>query len=795
MTTHDPPHFGDLLRRLRTAATLSQEELAERAGLSVRGLSDLERGVVHAPRLETVRLLADALALADEDRAALVASARPELIATPAAARARPVPLVVLPVPPARLIGREAEVVALCELLMQLDVRLVTLTGPGGTGKTRLALEVAAEVRDRYPDGVCFVDLSPLRDPALVVPTIAATLGVREVGGQPLLQTLAGFLTDKRLLLLLDNCEQVVATAPDVATLLAASPTVSILATSRASLHIRGEREVPLLPLSLPAADRVLPIDELAQVPAVALFVDLASASWPDFALTAENAIAVASICRRLDGLPLAIELAAARIKVLPPAALLARLEQRLPLLTGGGRDLPARQRTMRDTLAWSYDLLAPAEQRLFRRLAVFAGGFTLAAAAAVAETTDAQDGGDVLEGVAALVEQSLLRSVPGFADEPRYRMLETVREFGLERLAIAGENDETRARHASHFLELSGEVARGSRLFQPPKTLAPLAAERDNLRLVLTWLDARGDIDALLQLVITLYGLFFVPGLYREGLQWLERILDRSRQVESATRVHALAAASGLSVYQGEYDRASMYITEALRLARKLGEPVLESQALVLSGLVAYRRADYATADALLDEAYRRLGDRIEREPDAQVVAGMAVLVRGDTALAQEQCERAGRWYERALGLFQASGDDARLADAQAGLGATQYCQGELAGAAAAYATSLAQAHQAGYTMLVASSLLGLAGIAAEAGRPDAGARLLGAAEEIAASRGSPIFPRDEPVRGRACAALTAALGPERLVGAREAGRALSVEAAMAVAQAVTDEVMPASA
>ena len=261
----------------------------------------------------------------------------------------------------------------------------MTLTGPGGTGKTRLALEVGAEALDRYPDGVFFVDLSPLTDPALVVPTIAATLGVREVVGQPLLQTLSGFLADKRLLLLLDNCERVLAAAPDVAALLAASPTVSILATSRASLHIRGEREFPLLPLPLPAADRLPPLEELAQVPAVALFVELASASRPDFALTAENAAAVAAICRRLDGLPLAIELAAARVKVLPPAALLARLEQRLPLLTGGGRDLPARQRTMRDAIAWSYDLLAPEEQALFRRLAVFAGGFTLDAAEAVA--------------------------------------------------------------------------------------------------------------------------------------------------------------------------------------------------------------------------------------------------------------------------------------------------------------------------------------------------------------------------------------------------------------------------
>ena len=373
--------------------------------------------------------------------------------------------------------------------------RLVTLTGPGGTGKTRLALEIGAEALDRYPDGVFFVDLSPLTDPALVVPTIAATLGVREVVGQPLLETLSGFLTDKRLLLLLDNCERVLAAAPDVAALLAASPTVSILATSRAALHIRGEREFPLLPLPLPAADRLPPLEELAQVPAVALFVELAAASQPDFALTADNAAAVAAICRRLDGLPLAIELAAARMKVLPPAALLARLEQRLPLLTGGGRDLPARQRTMRDAIAWSYDLLAPEEQALFRRLAVFAGGFTLDAAEAVAAPGAALP---VLDGVVALVEQSLLRQMPGLDDEPRYQMLETVREFGLERLAAAGEADEVRQRHARHFLMLAERRVHGMQLFMDLESLTRVAPEQDNVRLALAWFDDHGEIDGV---------------------------------------------------------------------------------------------------------------------------------------------------------------------------------------------------------------------------------------------------------------------------------------------------------
>ena len=392
-----------------------------------------------------------------------------------------------LSIPPTSLIGRGDEVTALLAALAS-GSRLLTLTGPGGTGKTRLAMEIGAEALDRYPDGVFFVDLAPLTDPALVIPTIATTLGVREVVSQPLFQTLSGFLMDKKMLLLLDNFERLLAAAPDVGALLATSPQLAVLATSRGSLHVRGEREFPLLPLPLPAADHLPPLEVLAQVPAVALFVDLASATQPNFSLTSENAVAVSAICRHLDGLPLAIELAAARVKVLPPAALLARLKQRLPLLTGGGRDLPARQRTMRDAIAWSYDLLAPVEQALFRHLAVFAGGFTLDAAEAVAASQ-----GDlwILDGVVTLVEQSLLRQMPAVGDEPRYQMLETVREFGLERLEGAGEDRRGPAATWRHFLPLADEPdPRNADLHGPRELRRRVAPEQDNMRLALSWFD-----------------------------------------------------------------------------------------------------------------------------------------------------------------------------------------------------------------------------------------------------------------------------------------------------------------
>src|SRR5215213_1331416 len=339
MVAHDLPGFGDLLRRHRTAAALSQEELAERAGVSARALSDLERGVHRAPRLETVRMLAEALGLGENERADLLAVARPEMPPV-VKMRTRPTVSATLPLSPTRLIGRESELASLSNLLTQEDVRLVTLTGPGGTGKTHLAQAVAAEVVGHYPDGVFFVDLSALTEPHLVMPTIAATLGVRETAGEPLREIVIRHLRERLLLLVLDNCEQVLEGASDIAALLAACPHLSILATSREPLHIRAEREIGVAPLPLPDPDRLPALADLALVPAVTLFVERAQAATANFSLTTDNAAAIAGICRRLDGLPLAIELAAARIKILPPAALLARLEQRLSLLTGGGRDL-----------------------------------------------------------------------------------------------------------------------------------------------------------------------------------------------------------------------------------------------------------------------------------------------------------------------------------------------------------------------------------------------------------------------------------------------------------------------
>src|SRR5579884_35606 len=487
--------FAALLRRHRMACGLTQEELAERAGLSVRAISDLERGVRRIPYQETVRALSQAMDLSSQQSATLEAAVpRRQGPTTLAHAGGN------IPPEGTTLIGREREEAEAVHLLRWAGARVLTLTGPGGVGKTRLAMRVALALEADYADGVFFVSLASLRDPTLVVPTVAAALGLAESRGERILDTLVGALRRKEALLLLDNVEQVVEAAPEIEVIAGACPSVNVLATSRTPLGVRGETIMDVEPLALPGVAGLAPTTRLRRYPAVNLFVERARTAVPEFVSDRTTMAAITEMCRRLDGLPLAIELVAAGMRIVGPAELLALLEHRLAPLPGEPLALPARQRTMRDTIAWSYDLLDDAAQRLFRELCVFSNGFDLDAAVAVATSLDG-DANEALDQIDPLVESSLHRSrrEDVASESLRFTMLETIREFGVECLEIVGEGQTIRGRHAAYVLALFQEAGHHLRGPAQAAWLRRLEREHDNLRTALRFLlDSGNPHDAL---------------------------------------------------------------------------------------------------------------------------------------------------------------------------------------------------------------------------------------------------------------------------------------------------------
>jgi len=447
--------FGDLLRKLRNAAGLTQEDLAERAGLSSDTISLLERGEHRRPHRYTMQSLAEALGLSQRNRVRFETAARMPTVRA-GAPRARPANLSLQLTP---FIGREREVEEVKQRLLHPDVRLLTLTGPGGVGKTRLGLEVARQVMDQFEEGVCFVALAPISDPVLVPSAIAQALQIKQGAGQSVAEALEQYLRERQQLLLLDNFERLLEAGPPLARLLSDCPRLKVLVTSSGVLRLQGEHKYEVPTLTLPPAG-YRPSLEMDRYEGIHLFAERARAARSEFRITTKNAPAVIELCRRLDGLPLAIELAAARVSLLPSEAMLARLGNKLALLTGGARDLPDRQRTLRATLDWSYGLLNE-ERLLFARLAVFVGGWTLEGSETVCDVGDEVA---VLQQISALVDKSLVQQRGSIQHEPRFTMLETVREYALERLEESGELERLRRRHASYFLELAEEEERASR-------------------------------------------------------------------------------------------------------------------------------------------------------------------------------------------------------------------------------------------------------------------------------------------------------------------------------------------
>ncbi len=705
-----------------------------------------------------------------------------------------------LPTPLTPLVGRERHVAGVTALLNRADVRLVTLVGPGGVGKTRLGLEAAAATAEYFADGAIFVSLAAVHEARLVAAAIAQALGVRETGDRPLAETLATALRAQHLLLLLDNLEHVLDAAPLVADLLVACPRLHVLATSRVVLRLSGEHVFPVLPLELPAASAVS-MAEVSAAPAAQLLVARAQAARPAFMLTDENAAAVAAICRRLDGLPLAIELAAARIPALPPHALLVRLEQTLPLLSGGPRDAPERQRTLRDAIAWSYDLLSPREQAFFRRLAVFAGGCTLEAAEWVADdgwqvaeslgesqmpqpaTRTLPPSSDSLDNVASLVAHSLLRQEEGADGNPRFLMLKTLREFGLEQLEAVGEAAATRRAHAAFFVEHAERdyVYHLAPQDSVNRRYQHLEADHDNIILALTTMASAGDAHGVARLAGPL-GLFWQLRAYlREGRSWLEWALARGADVPAAARCRAMAGLSSVLWGQGQQEAAAAAARGSLLLAEQIGDTYLVAYSTHVLGLAAESQQQWSEAEALFTRAlalWRELSVRAEEAIALQVLSGIAYGF-GDYKLSAARAEAS-------LALCRELDHDFGAALALSRLGRLARDAGDQQREASAYQEALHLCARIGNRWAIGDPIAGLGRIAAVHGQPEVAARLVGAVDALTREAGAFIGNATRDNSDRAAAVARDVLGEERFAEAHAAGRKLRLDEAVALAAAV---------
>jgi predicted ATPase/class 3 adenylate cyclase len=692
-----------------------------------------------------------------------------------------------LPAQPTPLVGREWELGEVRDLLRGEEVRLLTLTGPGGIGKTRLGLQVAAELLDEFEDGVFFVALATITDPSLVASAIAEQLGVVEAGDQPLEESLEGYLRGKELLLLMDNFEQVLGAAPLVGELLSVCPKLKVLATGRSVLRVYGEQEYPVPPLELPRPGRLPPIDRLSQYEAVRLFIERAKAARPDFSVTDENAPAVAEICARLDGLPLAIELAAARIKLLPPRAMLERLSSRLKLLGGGSRDLPERQRTLRGTIEWSHALLDESERVLFARLAVFSGGRTLEAIEAVCDAKGDLPV-DTLDGVSSLLDKSLLRQEEGPEGEPRFVMLETIHEYARERLEASGEAEQTRRLHAEYFLALAEEAEPELSEADQLACLERQEAEHDNFRAALTWSLDRAPVTAL-RMAAALARFWEKRSYFSEGSSWLEAAVRLSESVEaatadSATRAKLLSEAGTFAFFRTDFDHAIVLHGEALELYRQVGDESNTAFALLCLGAQHMEKGDHERAAPFLEEALalsRTIGDK---RNTAGTLHNLAEVER-----QRGNYEQAKALGMESMALWREIKDDWNLSMVVGWVGLLEVWSGDEPDLAEGFLKdALALERELGNWAYGAYCLEAFAGLAGARGQGARAARLWGAAEALRTDIGAPLPPDARLLYEPSMDAARAQLGEATWEEAFADGMAMSAEEAAMYALAEGD-------
>ena len=781
--------FGDLLRRYRTESGITQEELAERAAISARTVSDIERGLRSSVYRQTAMRLADALNLEPADAEVFETAAR-RGAARGTARTSRMTPEIsVIPVPLTRLIGRDDDLRAILAVLLTPDVRVLTLLGPGGIGKTRLAIEVAIQARARFADGVFFVPLAVTSDPALVPALIARELGVTAVR-KPISEALRDHLREREALVVLDTFEHLLPAAAFVAELAVACPRLTFLVTSRAPLRVRGEREDRLAPLAVP--DGNARVADLGAYPATVLFLERAQAVKPDLRLDDRAAAAIAQICRRLEGLPLALELAAVRLRHLPLATVQELLDHRLNVLVGGPRDLPPRHQAMRDTIAWSYDLLQPGEQLLFRRLSVFAGGWTRSAAESICSDPGGTD--RLLEDLVVLVDNNLVTVHEGAGDEPRFGMLDVIREFGGEQTQAHDEADELGRRHATTLATLA-EAAEPELGRSTQETwYRSLQAEHDNLRAAITWSLRHGETILAQRLAGALWLFWRRHGDYSEARVWLDRALaagderapaspDGSNSGDSPGsagdspyRRKVLWGDAWISYYQGDYGHAGRLGDELLRVAESDHDQIGIRNGLTVRGIVAVAEQRFTDALAPLEQALR-----ICREVCPPWLLATSLLVLGMASMHGPDLTRSRRLLAEALRGYRDLGDGLFAARTTGYLGYVALLQDHLPAARRLFASSLHGFQKLGERFGIAEALQAISVLNAAEGRDERAAELAGAAHAVWNSMSAQALASDRVIATRYLDAARGRLGPLKWRAAFRRGQAMNINLAIA--------------